>query len=99
MAERVERQRPDVLSRALGKALREGGFAVLVLRVPMQHAMLARLPWQTMMVVSLLSERRGPSGGLHLRSHQRREWDAQGAMPGLSEGKVSVTRQVMKHEA
>ena len=69
---------------------------VLVLRRPMRRAMLARLPRRTTMAVSLLSERRGPNGGSRLRSHQRREWDAQGAMPGLFEGKVSTTCQVLK---
>jgi len=75
---------------------------VLVLRAPMWRAMLARLPRRTTMAesenlaVSLLSEKRGPNGGSRLRSHQRREWDAQGAMPGLFEGKVSTTCQVLK---
>ena len=74
----------------------------MVLRRPMRRAMLARLPRQTTMAVSenlavsLLRERRGPSGGWRLRSHQRRECNAQGAMPGPVEGKVSATRQVLK---
>jgi hypothetical protein len=74
----------------------------------MWRAMLARLPRRTTMAESehlaesLLSERRGPSGGLRLRSHQKREWDAQGAMLWLFEGKASTTCQacqVLKLEA
>ena len=37
----------------------------------------------------------GPRGGFRLRSHHRREWDAQGAVPGLFDGKVSTMRQVL----
>jgi hypothetical protein len=53
---------PGRLSHALGKASHEGGFVVLVLRAPMLHAMLARLPPQMTMAVCLLLERRAPSG-------------------------------------
>ena len=43
----------------------------------------------------LLSGRRGPREGFRVRSHHRRELDAQGAVPGLLDGKVSMMRQVL----
>ena len=42
----------------------------------------------------LLSETTGPRGGFRVRSHHRGELDAQGAAPGLLDGKVSTMRQV-----
>jgi hypothetical protein len=51
----------------------------------------AELVW-----ASLLSMRRGPRGGLRLRSHQRREWNGQGTMSGPVDGKLSTLRQVLE---
>jgi hypothetical protein len=97
---------PRRLSRALGRALRAGEFEGRELRARPRLRMWRvmplrwkRLRWKTMREwVCLLLGKRGPSGGSHLPSRQRRGLGARGAMLGLFVGKDISSWQEKKRK-